>query len=229
MQSPLDTLPSTRRKLIIALRMDGELSSDEAATRLGLSPGAARQHLMGLRAAGLVSVRELRDGPGRPRHLFRLTPEANALFPRANAKFVTNLLAAAASTPEEVRAIIERMCDIQIAKTAGALVGKPLAEKVEVLLKSFENDGFLPAMRQLPDQRWQLSLFNCPLLEIAEKYPAFCDAEANCVARAAFAEVERVGFRLGGQRACTYLIGPEKPEPQPAADRSPQVSEPVAV
>jgi predicted ArsR family transcriptional regulator len=142
---------------------------------------------------------------------------------------VTNLLAAAAATPEEVRSIIERMCETQIAKTAGSLVGKPLAEKVEVLLKAFEHDGFLPAMRQLPDKRWQLSLFNCPLLEIAEKYPAFCDAEANCVGQAAFAEVERVGFRLGGQRACTYLIGPEKLDPQPAADRSPQVSEPVAV
>ncbi|MCZ2110189.1 MAG: ArsR family transcriptional regulator [Dehalococcoidia bacterium] len=229
MQSPLDTLPATRRKLIIALRMDGELSSDEAASRLGLSPGAARQHLMGLRAAGLVSLRELRDGPGRPRHLFRLTPEANTLFPRANAAFVKNLLAAVAKTPDEVRAVVNRMCEMQVAKVADQLEGKPLGERLELVVQAFEHDGFLPAMRQLPDKRWQLSLFNCPLLDIAEDYPAFCDAEVNCVARMAFARVERVGLRISGQRACTYLIGPEQPELPVTNNHAPTVSEPVTV
>jgi predicted ArsR family transcriptional regulator len=72
---------STRRAVLFALRRDGPLSPDRLAGAVGISRTAVLQQLHALTTAGLVQRSAVKHGVGRPRHLYELTPEAQAAFP----------------------------------------------------------------------------------------------------------------------------------------------------
>jgi DeoR family suf operon transcriptional repressor len=88
----LATLPPTRRALLTALKKAGEARADDVASALGITVSAVRQHVAGLAADGLVEHREVRAGPGRPHHLYRLSEQGDRLFPRAYGSIVLDLL-----------------------------------------------------------------------------------------------------------------------------------------
>ena len=199
-------MPSTRRKLIVALRIQGALAADEASRALGMTPGAARQHLLALRVAGLVTVRELRSGPGRPRHLFSLTPAAESLFPSISGRFVNNLLAAAShGDSEEAARIIRRAVSDQL--DLPLVPGASLAERLAAVQAALEAEGFFPVMRTVREGQVELGLYNCPFFESARDNSAFCESEAAEIGRlCGDAVVERVESRRAGQHACKYVV-----------------------
>jgi DNA-binding transcriptional ArsR family regulator len=71
MQAVLDAISEPRRREILRLVRDGELSAGEVAARFDVTRPAISQHLKVLREAGLVSER--RDGT---RRLYSARPEA---------------------------------------------------------------------------------------------------------------------------------------------------------
>ena len=72
----LASLPVSRREILEGLKKSGEADAETIAARLRMTPSGARQHLTALERDGLVSHRQERVGPGRPRHLFGLTGTA---------------------------------------------------------------------------------------------------------------------------------------------------------
>ena len=78
----LASLPSTRRAILVTLKKWGEGRAEDLAAELGVTTSAMRQHLSGLTGDGLVGYEERKGGPGRPKHVYHLTPEADSLFPR---------------------------------------------------------------------------------------------------------------------------------------------------
>jgi predicted ArsR family transcriptional regulator len=71
----------TRRAVLLTLRRDGPLTPDRLATIVGISRTAVLQQLRSLGEAGLVRRSAVKHGVGRPRHLYELTPDAQAAFP----------------------------------------------------------------------------------------------------------------------------------------------------
>ena len=76
------TLVGTRGAILRLLKRHGELPAEELASSLDITPSGMRQHLRVLDADDLVRFREQRGATGRPRHLYRLTPRAESMFPR---------------------------------------------------------------------------------------------------------------------------------------------------
>ena len=81
--SPLGTLPTTRRAILNLLKRQGPLAANEMAHALGLTPAAVRMQLARLEDDGLLA----RDGRandavrrGRPMHHYTLTAAAEALY-----------------------------------------------------------------------------------------------------------------------------------------------------
>jgi DeoR family suf operon transcriptional repressor len=90
--SDVTGLPGTRRQLLEVLKRRGEARAEELAEALGVTVSAARQHLAALQASQLVAYRELKGTPGRPKHVYHLTPAAEELFPKSYDEFATDLL-----------------------------------------------------------------------------------------------------------------------------------------
>ena len=92
---------ATTRGRIVGLLRTGSRTVNELAEALELTDNAVRAHLAGLERDGLVEQEGVRRGIGKPAHVFRLTEEAESLFPKAYA-----FLAA------ELRRLSEQLADV---------------------------------------------------------------------------------------------------------------------
>ena len=80
-ETPLDTLPTTRRAILNLVKRNGPMGAGEVARALGLTPAAIRLQLAHLEEDGLLTHHDAVPegaGRGRPRHVYRLTSAAGA-------------------------------------------------------------------------------------------------------------------------------------------------------
>src|ERR1700730_1182105 len=85
---------STRRAIVKLLKTEGPMDSARLAKQLGLTPMAVRQHLYALQREKLVTAEERPVPIGRPAKYWRLTREADRLFPDAYAELNVSLIRA---------------------------------------------------------------------------------------------------------------------------------------
>ena len=111
----------TRRRIVKLLKTQGPQDSLRLAAKLKVTPMAVRQHLYALQQEKLVAATPERRGGeggaasvGRPAKFWRLTPEANRLFPDAYAELSVALIDAVGDAFGA--AGMERLLDARLAK-----------------------------------------------------------------------------------------------------------------
>ena len=102
----LELIPESRRQIIRLLKRRGPLPVEEIAEHLDVTVSGARQHLSSLERDGVVTYQRIRQGPGRPRHLYELTERGDALFPGATPSSLNELLGYVRETDP---ALVERV------------------------------------------------------------------------------------------------------------------------
>src|SRR4029453_17219231 len=90
--------PKTRRAIVKLLKTEGPLGSAQLAERLGLTAMALGQPLYALQSEGHVEAEERPVPIGRPAKHWRLTREADRLFPEAYAELNVSLIDALRDT-----------------------------------------------------------------------------------------------------------------------------------
>ena len=83
----------TRVQILQLLRRHGQMTAAELSDALGIGAVGIRQHLALLDRDGLVHTAGVRRGVGRPSHLYGLTGQAEALFPKRYDRLVMDALA----------------------------------------------------------------------------------------------------------------------------------------
>src|SRR5918911_4221822 len=83
----------TRQQILNLLRRHGQMTAAELSETLGIGAVGVRQHLALLDRDGLVRTSGVRRGIGRPSHLYALTEQAEALFPKRYDRLVLDALA----------------------------------------------------------------------------------------------------------------------------------------
>ena len=204
----LGGLSETRRKIVLLIKADGELTVDELADSLGITRSAVRQHVAGLEADGLLDHVTERGRPGRPRFRYVLTRAAERLFPgRTDEVFVEVLDALDQREPgrsaELFRQHFARRAD-QLPNDCG---DRSIEAQVSQLVKVLEQDGHMPLLEATSASSWRLTSTNCPLARVAEGRSEVCDAELEffrAVVPAAQVECAR---RIGdGKSSCVHLL-----------------------
>ncbi len=207
----LTALPPTKRVLLNSMKRAGELSVEALAEAADLTVSAARQQLTGLERDGLVVVTEVRSGPGRPRHLYALTPAADALYPRAYAELTNELLDyVVEADPELMEEIFARRRQRRIEGARSRLAGvEGFAAKMTELAHILDDDGYLAEALAEPDGSYRIVEHNCAILGIAMRYGQACGSELEFI-RAVLpeAKVERTSHILSGASSCSYAIAP---------------------
>jgi len=212
----IDSIPTSRRALLDAMKRRGEVRVDELAGVLGVTVSAVRQHLSALQADGWVLHRQVRAGPGRPHHLYRLSPEGDRLFPRAYAAITIDLLAEAeAEDPEIVERMFERRRVRRVERAQVRLAGKSLPERVHELTRILDEDGYLAEVVDLPNDKFRIVEHNCAILPVASKYGTACGTELEFIREVLpDAKVERVAHLLSGGHVCAYEVSSSKRTPK---------------
>ena len=204
----LDSLPATRRKIIEFLKRADASDAEAIAAVLGVTASATRQHLSALTADGLIRYDARRTGPGRPTHLYSLTPAGDALFPRNYVDLTNELLSYVEDEDAELlgRAFDRRgLARLERARLRTA--GLPFPTKVAMVARILDEDGYLADFAEMADGGYRVTEHNCAVLAIAQRYTHACRTELEFLeALLPEAEVVRVAHRLKGGHVCAYEV-----------------------
>jgi len=206
----LESIPATRRAILKSIKTRGDARAEELAGDLGVTVSAMRQHLASLSSDGLVSYKEVRDGRGRPRHIYFVTDKADALFPRNYPELTNELLGYVDEADHELlEKAFRRRRDRRIRQANARLAGKSFEERVLELTRILDEDGYLATMEPAEGGGYRIIEHNCAILAIAQRYGQACSSEIEFIRSVlSDAEVNRVSHIVSGERHCAYLVTP---------------------
>ena len=215
----LDAQAGSRRGILLALKKRGRARAEELAEVLGITASAVRQHLTGLLGDGLVTFEEVRSGPGRPKHVYRLTPAADSLFPRTYSELTNELLDYAGATqPGLVDELFEMRRRRRAEAARARLAGRPFDERVAELARILDEDGYLADVERLEDGTWRIVEHNCAILGVAARFGQACSSEIAFLQDALpDALIERTHHMMAGAHMCCYQV---RPQPERRRQRS---------
>jgi predicted ArsR family transcriptional regulator len=198
-------------RILMALKMQGSLSSAALGDKLGTTSEAARQQLLRLAEEGLVEARSVATGVGRPTQLWSLTPAAQARFPDTHAALTVQLLDIISthlgdSALDTVIAV--REAETRVAYQAAVSGVTDLRSKVAALTDLRSQEGYMADWTELGDGSFLLVENHCPICAAATACQGFCRAELD-VFRSVLGpdiEVERTDHIVAGGRRCSYII-----------------------
>ncbi|MDV6375689.1 helix-turn-helix transcriptional regulator [Deinococcus arenicola] len=209
-----DSAPSaaperTKVRLLELVRRHGPQTAQDLATRLEVSVPAARRHLGDLQDQGLLaSCTERPGGRGRPQHVFSLTEQGEASFPRTYSGLCVDVLRHVEGLFGQgavLKVLDARNNDIARRMQAELPAHLPLPQRLEKLVSLLAEMGFDPVLEQDgPDLL--LTQRNCPNLTVARQYVQLCDSESRLYAEVLGASVVRETRIACGQGGCRYRI-----------------------
>jgi predicted ArsR family transcriptional regulator len=202
---------STRRALVKLLKTEGPLDSAQLAARLQLTPMAVRQHLYALQQQKLVTAEERAVPIGRPAKYWRLTREADSLFPDAYAELNVALIEAVTVTfgPQGMQRLLEAREAKQRAAYASRITpSAPLRTKLQQLARVRSEEGYMADVR--PDGRGRFLFIesHCPICAAATACQGLCATELDLF-RAVLGpgvSIERTEHVVSGDRRCVYAV-----------------------
>jgi predicted ArsR family transcriptional regulator len=200
----------TRRALVRLLKAEGALDSARLARRLRLTPMAVRQHLYALQREKLVTA-EARPVPlGRPAKYWRLTRDADRLFPDAYAELSVALIGAMGEAfgPSGVQRVLEsRSAAQQSAYTARLAGAKSLEDKLRALARVRTEEGYMAEVKRDGDAFLFIEN-HCPICAAANVCQGFCSAELDLFGAVLGkgVAIERSEHIVSGDRRCVYRV-----------------------
>ncbi len=211
-QQPIER--KTRRAIVKLLKTDGPIDSAQLAERLGLTTMAVRQHLYALQSEKLVTAEERPVPVGRPAKFWRLTREADRLFPEAYAELSVALIDSLRDTfgAEGLDRVLVSRCARQRADYLKRIrPSAPLEKKLKELARVRTEEGYMAEIKRDVDGSFLLVENHCPICAAANACQGFCSTELDLF-RSVLGpgiEVERVEHIVSGDRRCAYRVVPE--------------------
>lgn len=192
---------TTRGQIILHL-METPQTVSELADRLDLTDNAVRAHLVALERDGVIRQEGERRSGGRPAYVYRVTPQADELFPKAYDRALELLLDVMAERLDasDVEGFLleagRRSVD---APDEDASTDDRLQRAREVL----QQFGGLPEVETGDDGAVRFTTRSCPLSAVVRSHP-----DATRLVQGALETVLGVPVRSrceGGERpACTF-------------------------
>ncbi|MHC4176459.1 MAG: helix-turn-helix transcriptional regulator [Planctomycetota bacterium] len=205
-------VPTSDGRLLDLLRASGSMGVADLARQVEVTPTAIRQRLMRLMAQGLVQREAVRNGRGRPRHLYRLTDKGLRL---TGSNFADLALAlwreiGLSGSEELQQEMVRRIARALASEYAGQVQGDTIAERMQSLRE-------LLAQRRIPvsvkDFAHQLVItaHACPYPKLAEQDRRVCAMEQMLFSELLGQDVELTQCRLDGGADCCFLAGHPRP------------------
>jgi len=213
MQAPGER--KTRRAITKLLKTEGPIDSAQLAERLGLTAMAVRQHLYALQREGMVAAEERPVPIGRPAKYWRLTREADHLFPEAYAELSVALIDSVkdAFGPEGLERVLTSRCARQRMDYGKRIrPGDSVAKKLAELAKVRSEEGYMAEVKRDADGSYLLVENHCPICAAANACQGFCATELDLFRSVLGPEVsiERAEHIIGGDQRCVYRVKSQK-------------------
>lgn len=198
---------SVRTSILHLLKRAGGSTAQEIARELGITAVAVRKHLARLEADGLIAPRSRPSPRGRPAVVYCVSESGDALFPQGYNELLVDFLQDLSSLEGEGK--LEHLFQLRnerIARTYRLrLANKPLGEAVRELARARDDDGYMATARE-DDDGLVLAEHNCPIHDVAQRFPQVCQCEHDLFQSLLKATVTRETSLVDGAPACRYRI-----------------------
>ena len=195
-------MESTREQILRYVRGRRETTVAQLAESLGLSQQAVRRHLDGLRADGLVDVRQERNGVGRT-YLQMLT----RLF--KHLEKLESSQVSGADGRQVLEQVFAGIASEMAADHLGEVHGSTLDQRIDEASKALEREGIVDSWEKLDNGTYQIVNEECPYLRLAEMSDAACKSDRRSIELLIGAEVEQTMRIVDGAPVCEYIVRPQ--------------------
>lgn len=201
----------SRRQIAELLKRHGPQDAASLAERIGISAMAVRQHLYALVDERLVTFDETPRPRGRPAKLWRLTADANRMFPDAHAELTVSLVTSLGEAfgSDGVERLLEVRTRRQIESYREKLPKRAaLPRMLEALAIIRTDEGYMAEVIPASNSTYLFVENHCSICAAATACMGLCASELT-VFRTVLGEgvtVERTEHILAGDRRCAYAI-----------------------
>ena len=204
-------MSETRMRILQLLKMRAGMTVGQLTDALPISQMGIRQHLAILESESLVEYYREKQKRGRPLHVYRLTDQANSLFPTTYANFAVGLMHEVAkfNGPDFINKVFQERMKSQLQAYQQRLQGKDLPERVKELTRIRDEEGYMACCDENEDD-YVLIEHNCPISVIAEEYPYVCEIELGLFRQSLGTKVVREEHLMRGSHRCCYRIAKAK-------------------
>ena len=206
-------ISETRMRILQLLKMRAGMTVNQLTDALPISQMGIRQHLAILEAENLVEYYREKQKRGRPLHIYRLTDQANSLFPTTYANFAVGLMHEVAkfNGPGFINKVFQERMKSQLQAYQQRLQGKDLPGRVKELTRIRDEEGYMASFDENEDD-YVLIEHNCPISVIAEEYPYVCEIELGLFRQSLGTKVVREEHLMQGSHRCCYRIAKARKE-----------------
>ena len=198
----------TREKILMLLKKSGPLPIDKLSRELHITSMGIRQHLLSLERKGLIEYITQRKGIGRPAFLYKLTEEADELFPKAYHDFILHTFRDIEKNEgrEKIDILFKWRKNRILKEFRDFLSNKPsFPEKVYGVRDLLEQKGYIVECDE-DNNHYTLKQFNCPIYKLASFYSEACKYELQTYRDLLGKDISRNACIIEGNPSCTYHI-----------------------
>ncbi|MGH2460821.1 MAG: helix-turn-helix transcriptional regulator [Chloroflexota bacterium] len=198
---------SARTSILHLLKRTGGSTAPEVATELGITTVAVRKHLARLEDDSLIRQRSRPSPRGRPAVVYCLSESSDTLFPQGYNELLVDFLQDLSDLEGETQ--IERLFQLRNERLARTyqlrMADKPLGEAVRELARARDDDGYMATVRE-DDRGLVLAEHNCPIYDVAQRFPQVCQCEQRLFQSLLKVNVTRETTVTDGASSCRYRI-----------------------
>ena len=202
---------TTRERVLSLIITAGPINAATLAESLNLTPAAVRRHMTALFDDGLIAEHELPvvidRGRGRPAKSYVATRDGQQALQSAYsdvARSALDFMRDRGGLEDFIGAHEERL---ELSLMGAVDHAAPLPERVEALSEALAEMGYATSVRPGPGGfTLQLCQGHCPVQEVAQAAPEWCDAETRAFSRVLDVHVQRLSTLAQGAHVCTTTI-----------------------
>lgn len=201
----------TRRAIVKLLKTEGALDSARLARKLRVTPMAVRQHLYTLQKEKLVNAEERPVPLGRPAKFWRLTREADRLFPDAYAELSVALIDAVGETFGSSG--VDRLLQTRLTRQKREYAMRvdrnaSLEKKLRQLAKVRTDEGYMAEVQRDGPDAFVFLENHCPICAAATACQGLCATEVELFQSVLgpLVDISRTEHIVNGERRCAYRV-----------------------
>ncbi len=185
---------------------DGVATVDELSKRLGLTDNAVRAHLATLERDHLIEQHGVQPGTRKPHFSYRLTHEAEELFPKAYQALLSGVLRVLKLRlePELLNSILRDVAQLLV-QDLPATRGDTLNSKAQTAAAVLTELGGTARIEREGDDLIIRSNSGCPFSDVVTEHPEVCRLAESLLREITGLEVTEHCDRSGRPR-CTFEI-----------------------
>ncbi|KPH13005.1 metalloregulator ArsR/SmtB family transcription factor [Chryseobacterium sp. ERMR1:04] len=197
-------------KILMLLKMRGEVTSQLIAEELGITKEGVRKRLLNFASEGLVKAEVKSEGVGRPSTYYALTEKGFSKFPDTHAEVSVQLI-------KSVKKLLgENALDLLINDRENELYTKyaqmmdtatTFEEKLDILVQKRTEEGYMAEWKKENDSYFLIEN-HCPICAAATECQGFCRSELNNFKQLIGSDfdIKRVEYIIEGGKRCMYKI-----------------------